>query len=180
MKVIKVKARIRKRPEAGRIPAPGERVFHNGHPFIALGVEQGGLLVISEEMIGEQPFDKDGSNDWRSSSLRNYLNGEYLDQIGREGLLPFTSDLTTDDGMKDYGASKDYVFLLSCDLYRKYRDFIPKRDSWWWTITGWSANPSFANVVWFVNTSGAFHNSNAVVSNGVVPSLLLNLKSLET
>ena len=42
-------------------------------------------------------------------------------------LLPFVSDLTSDDGMKNYGTAEDYVFLLSCDLYRKYREQIPPK-----------------------------------------------------
>ena len=96
----------------GVIPEPGERFGYNGHSYIALGMEQGGLLAISDGLIGEMPFDKDGSNDWRTSSLREYLNSEYLEGIGRECLLKQSSDLTSDDGMKDYGTSEDYVASL--------------------------------------------------------------------
>lgn len=160
-------------------PAAGERFERNGITFVALGVEQGGLLAIAEEPISVMPFDEECRNNWRMSTLREYLNGAFLDRFGRGGLLPFTSDLTADDGMRDYGTAEDYVFLLSADLYRKYRDHIPKYREWWWLITPWTTNPDFANVVRFVLTSGALVHSSAVDSLGVVPSLLFNLTSFE-
>ena len=104
-----------------KIPKPGEQFEYNGVMFTALGEEQGGVLAIVSKLIKEEmPLDKSNKNDWRTSSLRKYLNGEYLEQFNRGDLLPFVSDLTSDDGMKDYGTAEDYVFLLSCDLYRKY------------------------------------------------------------
>ncbi len=161
------------------LPKPGEKFEYNGHKFIALGLEQGGLLAIAEKPIGDMPFDEDGRADWRTASLRSYLNGDYLKKLGEGDLMPFTSDLTADDGMKDYGTTEDYVFLLSDALYRKYRDVIPRFRTWWWTITPWSCLPSYANHERVVHTSGALSNYNASLAGGVVPSLLFNLQSFE-
>lgn len=160
-------------------PAAGERFERNGITFVALGVEQGGLLAIAEEPISVMPFDEECRNNWRMSTLREYLNGAFLDRFGRGGLLPFTSDLTSDDGLKDYGTAEDFVFLLSCDLYRKYRQHIPKQRSWWWTLTPWTTSPDYANIVRLVYTSGALYSIGAYNSRGVVPSLLFNLTSFE-
>ena len=86
-----------------KFPKPGEQFEYNGVKFTALGEEQGGILAIVSELLkDEMPLDESNKNDWRTSSLRKYLNGEYLEQFNRGDLLPFVSDLTSDDGMKDY------------------------------------------------------------------------------
>lgn len=84
-----------------KFPKPGEQFEYNGVKFTALGEEQGGILAIVSELLkDEMPLDESNKNDWRTSSLRKYLNGEYLEQFNRGDLLPFVSDLTSDDGMK--------------------------------------------------------------------------------
>ena len=163
--------------EESKLPKPGEIFSYNGRSLVALGVEQGGLLAIAAEPLAEEmAFDEDNSNDWRSSSLRKYLNGEYLDELGKDYLLPFTSDLTADDGMKDYGTSEDYVFLLSDNLYRKYRSFAPSYKAWWWTITPYSCLPSYADGVRHVNTDGSLYLDIAFYACAVAPACLLNPK----
>ena len=163
--------------EESKLPKPGEIFSYNGRSFVALGVEQGGLLAIAAEPLEEEmAFDEDNSNDWRSSSLRKYLNGEYLDELGKDYLLPFTSDLTADDGMKDYGTSEDYVFLLSDNLYRKYRSFVPSYKAWWWTITPYSCLPSNADGERVVYTDGSLNNDYAIGAYAVAPACLLNPK----
>lgn len=176
MKKIKLKVRA-KQPDI----EPGTKVYYHGHPFVALGAEQGGLLVISEKPIGDMPFDEKNRADWRVSSLREYLNGDYLRDIGgADGLMPFESDLTADDGRKDYGTAKDLVFLLSDNLYRKYRDYIPNYDTLWWTITPLSPyDPSYVRHERFVNSSGVLDHYYAHRRYDVVPCLLLNLSSVD-
>lgn len=175
MKTINVKSHVA--TPAG-VPKPGERFERNGHEYIALGIEQGGLLAIAEKPIAKMPFDRNERNNWRTCTLRKYLNGEYLDEIGgKDGLLPFVSDLTSDDGMTDYEAETDYVFLLSCDLYRKYRAVLQDYEACWWTLTPWSCRPGYASGVRVVRASGALVNYYAYCANGVVPSLLFHLSS---
>lgn len=44
--------------------APGERFTWKGRTYVALGMEQGGMLAITEKPVfEEEPFDEDGSND---------------------------------------------------------------------------------------------------------------------
>ena len=170
MKTVKITAHVVKTD----LPKPGERFKWKGIPFIALGMEQGGLLAITEKPTADMAFDEDGKNDWRSSSLREYLNGEWLENLGKDGLLPFTSDLTADDGLKDYGTAEDYVFLLSADLYRKYRSYIPKQKEWWWLLTPWTCLPSSAYYVRVVYTDGSLYSNCAGGALGVVAGLLFN------
>lgn len=163
-----------------KFPKPGEQFEYNGVKFTALGEEQGGILAIVSELLkDEMPLDESNKNDWRTSSLRKYLNGEYLEQFNRGDLLPFVSDLTSDDGMKDYGTAEDYVFLLSCDLYRKYRESVPRFNNWWWTLTPWTCSPSYANYARIVYSSGGVSNYGAYLGSGVAPACLFNPKIFE-
>lgn len=170
------------RTEKGKIkyPKPGEQFEYNGIKFTALGEEQGGLLAIVSELLeDEMSLDENNLNDWRTSSLREHLNGEYLEQFNRGDLLPFVSDLIADDGMKNYGTAEDYVFLLSCDLYRKYRGFVPRFNNWWWTLTPWTCNPSLASFARVVYSSGEVGSHSAYNDYGVAPACLFNPKIFE-
>lgn len=137
------------------------------------------LAIVSELLEEEMPLDESDKNDWRTSSLRKYLNGEYLEQFNRGDLLPFVSDLTSDDGMKNYGTAEDYVFLLSCDLYRKYRESVPRFNNWWWTLTPWTCTPSYASSARIVYSSGEVYISYACDGYGVAPACLFNPKIFE-
>lgn len=155
---IIVKTKIKK-------PTAGEHFNYNGIEFVALGEEQGGLLaVVAHELDKEYAFDKDNCNDWRKSTLRRYLNEEYIKNFDKADLLPLVSDLTTDSGQKDYGTSEDYIALLSCDLYRKYRETMPKYDTWVWTLTPWHISPSNANIARVVYTDGSLYSRGAYYS----------------
>ncbi len=156
-------------------PEPGKHFEYHGIKFVVLGMEQGGVLCVPEELLPEEhAFDEDNCNDWRKSSLRKYLNEEYIKNFDKADLLPFISDLTTDSGQKDYGASEDYIALLSCDLYRKYREFVPKYNNWWWTITPWHIYPSYANIQRIVYVDGSVSINLASCSYGVAPACLFN------
>ena len=158
-----------------KVPAAGEHFNYNGIEFVALGEEQGGLLaVVAHELDEEHAFDKDNKNDWRKSSLRKFLNEDYIEQLNRGDLLPFVSDLTADDGTTDYGTSEDYIFMLSDNLRRKYRPYLPKYDNWVWSITPYSCLPSSAYHARIVNTDGSLHYFRAYISLGVAPACLFN------
>lgn len=166
--------------ENAKLPKPGEIFSYNGVSFVALGIEQGGLLaIVAEPLEEEMAYDEQRCNDWRKSSLRKYLNGDYLEELGKEHLLPFTSDLTSDDGMKDYGTSEDFVFLLSDNLYRKYRAVIPSYGVWWWTITPYSCLPSTAYFERIVFIDGSLSGYSAVSAGAVAPACLFNPKFFE-
>lgn len=161
--------------DVSKVPQAGERFTRGGIEFVALGMEQGGVLAVAAKRLeDEMAYDEDGSNDWRKSSLRKYLNEEFVKNFNKGDLLPFVSDLTSDDGMTDYGTSEDFVALLSDNLYRKYRKFMPKYDTWVWTITPWSCHPGNARYERFVTTSGALNDYYAGNGNGVAPACIFN------
>ena len=157
----------------------GEEFYYSGRKFVALGLEQNGILAVSKEPIKNMPFDKDGSNDWRNSSLRKYLNVDFIKKgFDPSGLLPFASDLTADDGLKDYmtyGQIIDFVFLLSADLYRKYRYAMPTWNTWSWLITPWTNNGIFVRSV---AMNGILEESVAYDCIGAAFACLINPESI--
>lgn len=155
----------------------GEIFTYNNIEFIALGEEQNGLLAIKAEPLKGISFDEHNRNDWRTSSLRKYLNGEYLKKFFDSNvLISFISDLTSDDGMLDYGISYDKIFLLSADLYRKYRYWIPTRKIYTWLITPYTCLKEYASMVRLVNPVGALDNGDAYYSNNkTIPACIFNL-----
>lgn len=160
---------------------PGDIFVFAGFRWVKLEDSAEGTKVIAADKVEDQAFDTEDRNNWKKSTLREYLNNDFLEYLYDEGaveedFLTIVSDLTADDGLKDYGTSEDKIALITCDDYRKYRSLIPMIDGWWWTITPWSCNPSNSYDVRGVHSSGALsYNSAYYGNNGVRP--LCNLKS---
>ena len=140
----------------------GARFLYGGVEWVILenDYEIGATLALAAEPVFCRAFDDDNRNDWRESSLRRELNGPFFDALIQEGAYPaafleWESDLTADDGMKDYGTATDRIALLSDGLYRKFRQFVPAADGWCWTLTPWTCNPEYSAYVRLVNSSGA-------------------------
>ena len=113
---------------------PGSEVKYGHLTCVVLEDFEDSLLVLSKDSIGEIPFDDEGYNNFDISSLRKYLNDGFIEELKENGadvtaLCDFTIDLTSDDGLKDYGNSTNKVNLLTYDMYRKYRHLIPNLDS---------------------------------------------------
>ena len=133
------------------------------------------------EDIFQEPFDENGNNNWNNASLRERLNGDFLDALEKEhpGILEFIvptyRDLTADDGLTDYGACLDKVTMLTADEYRETRDLHPAPEHWRWLITpdGTPAS-SGTSFVRFVISDGSLGSINAYRGNrGVRPALTL-------
>lgn len=123
--------------------APSSVINYGGLDCIVLDVEQDKILVLAKESIGNMPFDEGNSNNFPKGTLCKYLNGEFIKKLKANGadtsaLIPTTINLTSDDGLKDYGETTQKIFLLTCDMYRKYRSVIPNLDDWWWLATAYS------------------------------------------
>lgn len=164
---------------------PGDTVIIAGKEYNVLDTDfQGGVFCLAEEIAFYAAFDKGNCNNWATSSLRKSLNEEFRkeieDEIGAEALIEIERDLTSDDGLKDYGTCRDKITLITCDEYRKYRYQIPDKDDWWWTATAYSTpNSSDSCRARRVYTDGSLNNGYAYNGhNGVVPGLCI-LSSLE-
>ena len=160
----------------------GEHITFADMDFIFLEYDEAGnyLCILANPIDGRKmEFDKNNCNDWRKSSLRKYLNEEFIKRIGKDVLVPIESDLTADNGDRSYGTCEDLIALPSCDTYREFRDVIPLFDEWIWTCTPWSCDPSYANFVRYVNTIGIIINIDARYENGVAPLVKFSSEHLE-
>ena len=96
-----------------------------------------GIVCLAERI--KDSFDFGTNNDWKESSIRKYLNKEFyeklVDEIGEDHVVTFERVLTSLDGQKEYGSCEDKVSIISLDEYRKYRELIPNKKYWWWTLT---------------------------------------------
>ena len=143
---------------------------------------EGYTLVEAAEDLFQAPFDKGGCNDWREASLRKYLNGDFLDYLTenfpelKDAAVTFQRDLTSDDGLKDYGTCVDTVSMLTADEYRANRDlYMEAPQTWRWLITP-DSTPSGGGSSYarYVHSDGTLYNNYAYYgSRGVRPALYL-------
>lgn len=167
--------------------APSSVISYGGLDCIVLDVEQDKILVLAKESIGNMPFDEGNSNNFPKGTLCKYLNGEFIKTLKANGadtsaLIPTTIDLTSDDGLKDYGETTQKIFLLTCDMYRKYRSIIPNLDDWWWLATAYSTESNgYARGARRVLSAGCLLSYSACTgSRGVRPAFYLKSSILES
>lgn len=166
---------------------PGSEVKYGHLTCVVLENFEDSLLVLSEDSIGEMPFDDEGYNNFNISSLREYLNDGFIEELKEKGadvtaLCDFTIDLTSDDGLKDYRNSTNKVNLLTCDMYRKYRHLIPNLDDWWWLATAYSTKSNgYGQNARYVSTDGTLDYYFANYGNiGVRPAFLIKSSIFES
>lgn len=150
--------------------------------FIVLEHTDDGTKVISKEFAySDVRFGE--CNDWRKSPIRILLGQEYYKKIcdiaGKDNIIPMERDLTSLDGLDDYGSCTDVVSLLTLTEYAKYHKILGLKSNYpdgWWLITP-KSTPSNAcsRTVCFVNYQGFSSFSNCGYRAGVRP--VLNLES---
>lgn len=120
--------------------AVGETVKIGGLEMVVL--EQNGTetsLILKNLWVKGSEFGEDN----------NRYDGSYVDEkcqefakaladiVGEDNLVLHEVDLTSDDGLKDYGTVERKASLITADMYRKYVDILdtvnPKQ--YWWLAT---------------------------------------------
>ena len=175
---------------------PGEHFMFKGFEWVCLDPNHpdGGVLAIMAKTWAKDvkfcPSDKftDEKGNWnnyRTSNVRGILNDMANAVFGGKSLMPHTVDIVADNGDSAYGTVQDTVFILTCDEYRKYRDYIPHydRERLIWTATplGCGDKDSDAgesSVVRTMNTDGLLYNYGACNGGTVAPACVLNPESL--
>lgn len=173
---------------------PGEHFMFKGFEWVCLDPNHhdGGVLAImampwSKDVKfcpSDKFADENGNmNNYRTSNVRRILSDMANAVFERKSLLSHTVDLVADNGDRAYGTVHDFVFILTCDEHRKYRDYIPHYDSWIWTATPWycgekGSNTGYARNVRGVETDGKLNSDGAYYSRAVAPACILNPKSL--
>lgn len=136
--ILKAEKSVSKIPSGLKI---GDTFKIAGLDWKIIDITEKGYSCLCEILEEDMKFD-DSSNDWKSSVLREYLNGDFLkkisDEVGEENIVKFERDLLSLDGQTEYEKCEDFISLLTVDEYRKYRSLIPNEGNWWWLITPWS------------------------------------------
>ena len=118
----------------------GEVVKIGTYEFIALEHMDGTTAVILKKLLKDNVRFGENNNDFRDSNVLPILR-EFAKEIeaivGTENLIPHLVDLTSNDGLKDYGAITEKVSLLTAEQYRRYVDILDQEriKKWWWLAT---------------------------------------------
>lgn len=147
-------------------------------------------LVVLEQLDGQTALVLKGmyGDDTEFGEENNSYDGSYADQrcqefakvlseiIGADNIVLHKVDLTSDDGLKDYGMIERRASLITADMYRKFVEILdtvnPK--CWWWLATPHSTK-RHENDVWIkcVSPSGGIRDGNCGLDGGVRPFCIL-------
>ena len=108
-------------PVEGKAETP-DTIHMGGHDWRILKRKDGKALIITEKVIDKRRFDGE-SNDWKTSEIKQWLNGEFLEMFSL-----------------DERKRIDKVFLLSVKQAEKYfkddADRVAVEEDgnrvWWW------------------------------------------------
>lgn len=150
------------------------RVTYGGVKWVVLDARPNMSLCLAEDVLKDEngevrymAFDTDNKNDFAASSVRAFLNGDFLEELAaagadKEAFVPIVLDLTSDDGLDDYGTDSAKIGLITDQMYRAFRKIIPKASEDYWTCTPFSTERNgYKSFVRYVNTSGALNSNNA-------------------
>lgn len=158
--------------------AVGDTVMIGDHEMVVLDrFGDATALIRKELLVDDQVF---GSNNNYAGSAVDKICEEFADEIagivGTDNLLLHRVDLTSDDGLKDYGAIDRRAALLTADAYRRYVYVLDKHkvNEWWWLATAYSTpTHGYESTVKCVSPSGRIGNVYYWGRRGVRPFCIL-------
>ena len=115
-----------------------------GMEFIKFPEKDGGVPCVAKNILYNMSFGS--SNNFAESKILKRLQDEMLpkleEAVGTENIRTFTTDLTTLDGLKDYGCVESKISLPTLDFYRANVEIFDKYNpkKWWWLATADSTN----------------------------------------
>ena len=158
---------------------PGDTVTIGEREYIVLGHEKGITAVVAKKPTKFMAFGQDGN--YAKSDVRSYCNGEFYEElckaVGKHNIIPHTVNLVADDGSNKGASVTDFVSILTNDLYRRYREFIPAIGSSCWTATRVTTlDKDYAHFVYIVYSygGGVLLWDGCGFSRGVRPFCVLN------
>lgn len=167
------------------------------HEYTVLDKGRNKIFVLATKIETIMQFRKDNDvyavapNDFRDSTIRNWLNNDYLNILKKNGLqnddiIDLELDLKCTLGQHEYGKDKVKVGLLTLEEYGRYYNVIPRIDSLWWLATPWktpsrSRYASSTSSVWYVCYDGDYSYWGCNINTGGVrPALNLSPSLLVT
>lgn len=159
--------------------AAGETFKVGDLEFIVLWHSKDTTAVILKNCWKIARFDSN-TNNYAKSEIRKELNTTFYNAlatlVGKNSIIKYTVDLTSDDGRKDYDVIQDYISLLTCDLFRRYVYTLDKYKPgmWWWLATPYSVKSNGYEVsVRCVGIDNVLYVNDCYYVNGVRPFCIL-------
>lgn len=162
---------------------PGTHFMFKDYEWVVLDNDiEGGIMAIMSSAWNNATyrFSNDGSNNYTNSSLRKRLLNDLLPVLCENNLVSHKVSLIADNGDTHYGSVNDKVFILNCDEYRKYRNYIPLTYEQMWTCTPKYIldTGGYRQDVCYVDKKGILYEYSAAAANGVFPACVFNPKKL--
>ncbi len=152
----------------------------SGIPWIVLKVESNKILITTEYAIDYYPFNNaDTDTTWETSSIRAWLNGEFLNnsftEEERARIISSSLPAYKNSAYEETPQGKDTIdkiFLLSVQAVKKYFTSDAKRrcsapfsepdniGSWWLKTMGKDSHSAA-----FVDYNGVIHEEGASINN---------------
>ena len=134
--------------------APGNTVHFAGTDWTVLEHDGTSALLLRLENIPERAFSADGRPcTWADSSLRQYLNGRYIEEKFTPGEAALLMESELDEEPSQTGsavnpATADTVYIFSIDEFEKYKNTFPewKKDTWLRTPGEYDGMEAFAGI----------------------------------
>ena len=133
--------------------AIGKKISFAYMDWRVLDKQDSKVLLLKDNSLGSTPFDETGKNvTWESSSVRKWLNGDFLNDNffkAEQNAILDTTVKNTANPVYNTPAGKDTtdkLFLLSCDEVAQYKKGIHKTKSCWWLRTPGAAANSMSFV----------------------------------
>lgn len=149
------------------------------HEMIVMDHIGAATLLLRKDSLARMRF---GANNNYDGSDVDKLCNEFAEEIarivGEENILPHEVDLTSDDGLKDYGKIERKASLRTTELQRRYVYTLDKYrlDFDEWLATAYST-PTHEDDEWVkcVSPSGHINDVNDIYDvTGVRPFCILN------
>lgn len=156
---------------------PGSIVKLGEREYIVLGHSTDTTAVITKDFVKKMEFGE--NNNYQTSKVREYCNttfyNELVKAVGAKNIFKHKVRLMADDGTNKGVICRDNVSILTTELYRRYRQYLPAYGNWWWTATLVSSTINdYARRVCCVDSYGLLYWDDCGCCYGVRPFCILN------
>lgn len=167
----------------------GERFTLDGVEFVKLEDDLDTAFAVAADTLPEccqfedDDAEREDHNNYAGSLLSKTVERWLRDKHPAifSAVVERPIDLTTMDGMTDYGKPLAVVRALTIDEYRKHRSILPLTSKPYWLATGWTTNSSpssNADLAYYIRTVGSVdYFSGFVYDAYFAPRPALYLKS---
>lgn len=146
----------------------GERFTLDGVEFVKLEDDLDAAFAVAADTLPEccqfedDDAEREDHNNYAGSLLSKTVERWLRDKHPAifSAVVERPIDLTTMDGMTDYGKPLAVARALTIDEYRKHRSILPLTSKPYWLATGWGLRSPYsdASLASYIRTDGAVRN----------------------